>query len=262
MTTYTIIKGIFFACISGTAMMGAAELGISVEFEKLPTLDKTQRVLATKLVRMGKDTLTYKIVSPPPAIFIQAKNEQPAFVDASLAVDKEEPVRDYRYFCCSIVPYPFGVSEIQWTDEEGRQKRVFANDDLTYLGFSFGVSVDARYYDYTTLNYGGYGNTPLSDFPADIQRYVTMARSLPRGQFLAVPAATNKLIPLTESENDAIDVMLAYYQINRDALRDAQEKAIAQSEIEAEAKRIRDLKPKAMEIRLWPVTSQRYSTTQ
>ncbi len=257
-----MLKSAFLAGTFSTVILAASEPAISIEFDTLPPLDETQRVLATKLVRLGKDTLTYTRVTPPAVSFSASENVQLVKAIVPLLSETEEPVRGYRYFCCSIVPYPFGVSEIQWSDEAGHQKRIFVHDDLTYLGFSFGVRVDDCDYDYTTLNYGGYGTAQLSDFPADIQGYIATARNLPGGEFLAVPAATNKLIPLTEAESDAIDIMLAYYQIHHDALKAAREVAIAQAEAEAEAKRIRNLNPKAMEIRLWPVISQRYSTVK
>ncbi|MFH1499400.1 MAG: hypothetical protein ABII82_16445 [Verrucomicrobiota bacterium] len=259
-THWHLLAALLLGLITPVVSADEGGQGDTTSVALLP-LEPSQRILATKSARMGIDTLIYKRVTPPSITPSRSKtiSIKAEALPSPLELD---PPREYRSFLCSIVPYPMGVSEIQWSDEDRIQKRVFVHDDLTFLGFSFGVNVDDIDYNFITLNYGGYGDSRLSDFPRDIQRYIQIALGLPAGQFAAVPAATGRLQPLTASEADSIDVMLAYYQVNRALLKTTQEKAEARAKIEAEAKRIRDLTPKTVEIRLWPVTSQRYQTAK
>lgn len=226
----------------------------------LPPLEESQQVLATKVVRMGKDTFTYRRVSPP-TVDVIFKDKLFLPIVANLVTELES-IRDEISFTYDIIPYPSGVSEIRWMDEFGGQKRVFVCEDLTYLEFSFGVAVERNYYSYCTFNYGTIAGASLQDYSAEIQGYVGAVKNIPVGQFIAVPAMDKKFLPLTEVEVDAIEVMLSYYHVNRAVLKAAHEEALARWTIEVETKRIRDLTPQAVEIRLWPVTSQRYSTAK
>jgi hypothetical protein len=88
-----------------------------------------------------------------------------------------------------------------------------------------------------------------------------MATQLPVGHFVQVPSEDGKTFPISQAEADALDVMLAYYALNREDLKRRHLEAQAIAIKEAEAQRIEDAKPKNIEIRYWPVKSQRYNTS-
>lgn len=255
-------RGLIFSALLAVHGFALAQESSGGPFDaKLPPLEHAQHVLAAKVVRLGIDTLTYQRVSAPAVKAAEVKSELLA-ISSATAADEEWDETDYHYLSCSITSYTAGVSEIQWVDDEGGQKRIFVHDDLSYLGFSFGARIDGNEYGYCVINFGGYEGTQLSDFSPDVQLFANQAKGLPHGSFVAVPAATKKLLPLTDAEVELIDVILAYYQVNRERLKIAQEEAEARAIIEAKEKRIRDLTPKTIEIRFWPVASQRYPTAK
>lgn len=244
------------------AVPGNAELILSADgLPILPPLEESQRVLSTKIINTGKDTLSYRRVTPPtprPLVF----REVPPIAISGAANQWEEEPLDYSYICFSVVPYPFNVSEIQWSDEEGRQKRVFVHDDLTFLDGSFSIAVEGKVFDFGNFNWGGYDDKVLGNYPEEIRRYINLAQSLPPGAYLPAATSDGGKHPLTVGEYYSLDVLLAYYQVNRSRLKTERLEAQALAEAEAEAKRIRDAKPKKIEIRFWPTASQRYPTSR
>ena len=244
------------------AVPGNAELILSADgLPILPPLEESQRVLSTKVINTGKDTLSYRRVTPPTPRPLVFREVLPIAISGA-AIQGEEESLDYSYFCFSVVPSPFNVSEIQWSDEEGKQKRVFVHDDLTFLNGSFSIAVEGKVFDFGNFNWGGYDDKVLAHYPEEVRRYITWTRSLPLGAYLPVASAGGEKHPLTLIEYDSLDVLLAYYQVNRSRLKTERLEALALAEAEAEAKRIRDAKPKNIEIRFWPVASQRYPTSR
>jgi hypothetical protein len=240
--------------------------------EKMPALDHAQSVLATKIVHRGKDTLSYRRVTPPSARALTP------LLDAAppLAVDVAVPGLNHpaaalaapastepRFFGFNLTPHLFGVHELTWVDDQGRTKRVFVREEgLAHLASNFHVPMGEDTHAFDAFSWSGPAFSHLADYPSEPRRHLERARRLAVGAYFSAPTPDGHLEPLTEAERDALDVLLAHVAVNRAELKTAHLAAVAHAEAEAEARRIEEQKPKQIEIRYWPVQSQRHATNR
>lgn len=237
----------------------------------LPTLALSQRVLSTHVVRAGQDAFSYQRVSPPPAPLAPAPaastspetTAAPNFAAASLNSAPAETPLTYLPFSAHVFGLGADVTEINWQDDEGVQKRVLVHDDLSHLACFFTLTLERTHYDFSLMNQGGILAGREQDLPIDLRRALAQTRQLPRGHYqTAAPSGQQLPRTLTPAETEALDVLLAHADINREALQIAQVEAMAKAEVEAERERLRNLAPKNVQIRFWPVLSQRHAATR
>lgn len=229
----------------------------------LPALESSQRILKQATYTRGKDTFICRLVTPPasayepqvPAPATPAVEETPEQIAAQEALEEQRAARTTSLTpgAGSVVTHPLNVTEIKWTDHEGRSKRVFIHAKLEYLPISLRIELPEWTYQYSLFNFGhgGFGGLKLSQYPADYRNPIAEAASLPQGEYKQVMAEDGTFIPLTEKEAEAIDALIVFYSLNAEQFEIEHKIATEEGRKQAEAKRAYDAKPKTYEIRIW-----------